>query len=1098
MIPMGVYTHINYAFASIDPLTFEVRPANLDEVPLYSRLTALKNDDPDLKVNIAIGGWSFNDPGPTTTTFSDLAASEENQRKFFKSLTSFLATYNFDGVDIDWEYPAADDRSGRPEDFANFPKFIANLKRALQGTGGRDGLSVTLPASYWYLQHFDIQNLAKNVDYFNVMSYDLHGTWDKGNKWTGAFLDSHTNLTEIETVLDLIWRNDINADQIVLGLAFYGRAFTVADTSCMTPGCMFASGSNPGPCSHTSSMLMNSEIDQIIADRNLQPTLDVNAAVKLLSWDDQWVTYDDYDTFSIKTDFARSECLGGVMVWAISHDTADGKYSEALSRVTSRSFTSLSIKVKEGTESSDLTVISKQHQQCKWTGCRENCPAGYAMISRSDPGYRKGEYMYDETGCDGDGHHTLCCPVNQNPPRCGWYTHNNGKCNSACPNGMLEIGSNSMYCNNDDYQAACCESSKDSMKLYTTLEWSRAPYCDSGECPWSDSAKTKTLVTSTTGSGGAICNMRAAGYPGSGIFVVQERMLCYNDGIQDMSWDSCAWYDSEGPVPAGRSNSFCRSQCPSDRVRVAMDGYSQQCLGKGGSRAYCCVPGYYDVIENPDLTNFRDSLQNFVTEPTCPKHDSYSRRKRSHDGRGTAETSLMERDVTLDRYTMVVTVMSALLRARSYTALQQQQANIWDSVVPSMYPDLTMSNIRSFMGTWRPFRIDGADEAAHRLTCRMVAFEDRISGKRNVNCVVNLCEIEVGLCTPEDDVGDPGTTARRSSDLTTQGTKKRGTVPGIYHALESRSGSDEKRYQVWCAATGNTRAASYWSAPYYSAGEWPSDNPIYDDAKDYEDWEDCGNPEIASYTIPTGRFYHTEHIIEIQTFQRFFYMATTAKLPSGATPNFQPIDCSFFVIDRALDSRLLVGVPSTFLGGIESDYPSVRIMDALGSSTNTADFYLLHEEINGMKARLWRGDAPVEYDKMKAYADNTNAPEIPLNLIKCVIAVFNYLNKPNVKASMETISNHVRDQFQLTQDAYNFQHGTTIDLVAAWDEFIRDLLGDIVTKGLDFVTDWITYMTTVWSAQGLDPVQQALVFSALGSLSGAAPNCIRIDISGLD
>lgn len=233
MIPMGVYTHINYAFASIDPLTFEVRPANLDEVPLYSRLTALKNDDPDLKVNIAIGGWSFNDPGPTTTTFSDLAASEENQRKFFKSLTSFLATYNFDGVDIDWEYPAADDRSGRPEDFANFPKFIANLKRALQGTGGRDGLSVTLPASYWYLQHFDIQNLAKNVDYFNVMSYDLHGTWDKGNKWTGAFLDSHTNLTEIETVLDLIWRNDINADQIVLGLAFYGRAFTVADTSCM-------------------------------------------------------------------------------------------------------------------------------------------------------------------------------------------------------------------------------------------------------------------------------------------------------------------------------------------------------------------------------------------------------------------------------------------------------------------------------------------------------------------------------------------------------------------------------------------------------------------------------------------------------------------------------------------------------------------------------------------------------------------------------------------------------------------------------------------------------------------------------------------------
>jgi chitinase len=180
MIPLGVYTHINFAFASIDPDTFEVKPASPDEVKLYSRLTALKDDDPDLKVNIAIGGWSFNDPGPTATTFSDLAGSEVNQMKFFKSLSSFLATYNFDGVDIDWEYPAADDRSGRTEDFANFPKFMANLKKALKGTGGRDGLSVTLPASYWYLQHFDLVNLAKSVDYFNIMSYDLHGTWDKG------------------------------------------------------------------------------------------------------------------------------------------------------------------------------------------------------------------------------------------------------------------------------------------------------------------------------------------------------------------------------------------------------------------------------------------------------------------------------------------------------------------------------------------------------------------------------------------------------------------------------------------------------------------------------------------------------------------------------------------------------------------------------------------------------------------------------------------------------------------------------------------------------------------------------------------------------
>lgn len=54
-IPVGVYTHLNYAFASIDPVTFEVRPTSRKDKNLYRRLVALKQRDPDLKVFIAIG-----------------------------------------------------------------------------------------------------------------------------------------------------------------------------------------------------------------------------------------------------------------------------------------------------------------------------------------------------------------------------------------------------------------------------------------------------------------------------------------------------------------------------------------------------------------------------------------------------------------------------------------------------------------------------------------------------------------------------------------------------------------------------------------------------------------------------------------------------------------------------------------------------------------------------------------------------------------------------------------------------------------------------------------------------------------------------------
>lgn len=78
MIPLGVYTHINFAFASIDPTTFAVVPSHPGDPELYQQVTLLKGLQPGLKVFIAIGGWTFNDPGPTATTFSDLAASTNN------------------------------------------------------------------------------------------------------------------------------------------------------------------------------------------------------------------------------------------------------------------------------------------------------------------------------------------------------------------------------------------------------------------------------------------------------------------------------------------------------------------------------------------------------------------------------------------------------------------------------------------------------------------------------------------------------------------------------------------------------------------------------------------------------------------------------------------------------------------------------------------------------------------------------------------------------------------------------------------------------------------------------------------------------------
>lgn len=58
----------------------------------------------------------------------------------------------------------------------------------------------------------------------------------------------------------------------------------------------------------------------------LKPVHDQQAAVKYIVWDDnQWVSYDDGDTFDTKIAWANSIGIGGSLIWAV--DTDDDKFT---------------------------------------------------------------------------------------------------------------------------------------------------------------------------------------------------------------------------------------------------------------------------------------------------------------------------------------------------------------------------------------------------------------------------------------------------------------------------------------------------------------------------------------------------------------------------------------------------------------------------------------------------------------------------------------------------------------------------------------------------------------------------------------------------
>lgn len=139
---------------------------------------------------------------------------------------------------------------------------------------------------------------------------------------------------------------------MVLGLAFYGRSFTLKNPSCNKPGCEFLSGGEAGACTGTSGVLSNAEIYSIIAKNSLTPVFEKAAMVKYITWGgNQWVSFEDKETLTLKKQWANNHCLGGVMIWALSQDTPDYQslfgLSSAIAGVDPQSSLSIQVQLRK-------------------------------------------------------------------------------------------------------------------------------------------------------------------------------------------------------------------------------------------------------------------------------------------------------------------------------------------------------------------------------------------------------------------------------------------------------------------------------------------------------------------------------------------------------------------------------------------------------------------------------------------------------------------------------------------------------------------------------------------------------------------------------
>lgn len=340
-IPASKLTHIFYAFAKVADdfsVTFNDKngevdkkfgnePAGLGFRGNFGQFQVLKQTYPNLKAILSIGGGTMSDK------FSPMAASAAGRKVFTETAVAFVRKYKMDGVDIDWEFPVAGghgDVPHSPDDGKNFTLLVQSLRKAFDAAGAADGktyeVGVTVSPNPGYGKHLESKALGALVDFFNLMTYDYHGTWDKmtfhlaplyanpddpGYKWAAG---RKLNVAgAIQYYLDA----GVPAKKINVGIPLYGIGWQVP---AKTKNPLFVATVEK-PTNKDVGVVEYAEIQQLTA-KGMPVEWDEASRAPYL-YDKAtglFISYDNGMSVTEKVELVAEKGLGGVFFWELSQD----------------------------------------------------------------------------------------------------------------------------------------------------------------------------------------------------------------------------------------------------------------------------------------------------------------------------------------------------------------------------------------------------------------------------------------------------------------------------------------------------------------------------------------------------------------------------------------------------------------------------------------------------------------------------------------------------------------------------------------------------------------------------------------------------------
>jgi chitinase len=324
-------THLVYGFAKLDEYNYTIVPFDpyLDtawepwDLKAYERFNGLRKKNPNLTTMIAIGGWYEG-----SEKYSDMAKDDTRRKNFVQSAVEFVQKYDFDGLDMDWEYPA--NRKGKDYDKANYIKLMKELKAAFEPFGFllSTALSPGQPTIEKAYGEPEIRELNDILDWANVMTYDYHGGWEDQLGHNAPLYrrpeemdDLHIQFTVNYTVHYYL-AHGLSKEKFVMGVPFYGRAWTLLDKTKVHLNDTVKGMSPAGFISGEDGVLGYNELCMLEKAHPGEWTNKYDPYYRApYAYNDKiWIGFDNEESLSCKIAFLKEMGLSGAMVWALEND----------------------------------------------------------------------------------------------------------------------------------------------------------------------------------------------------------------------------------------------------------------------------------------------------------------------------------------------------------------------------------------------------------------------------------------------------------------------------------------------------------------------------------------------------------------------------------------------------------------------------------------------------------------------------------------------------------------------------------------------------------------------------------------------------------